>query len=140
MNENEPCVSPASLLLLLLLLALPFPGVHAAHAGAAPQPDTLEQTIDFLIKQVATSGYTFIRNSQEYDSREAAGHMEKKYRHFHDRITTVDDFIELAASRSLLSGQPYLVLREDGTTMRTGAWLRDMLAAYCAQPDSRCAD
>jgi hypothetical protein len=45
-----------------------------------------------------------------------------------DRVKTTDDFITGIASKSYLSGKPYLVKFADGHTQPTGDWLRALLA------------
>ena len=95
--------------------------------------DEVDQTIRYLIGYVSGSGLTFIRNAQEYTAVEAAEHMNRKYQHFKDDIQTPDDFIELCATKSLLSGKSYLVVIRGGIELRTGDWLRAELAAYQAR-------
>jgi hypothetical protein len=45
-----------------------------------------------------------------------------------DRVKTTEDFITGIASKSFLSGKPYLVKFADGHTQPTGEWLRAHLA------------
>lgn len=110
---------------LTLLLA-------TAPARSAPTEQT-EQTIQHLIGYVSGSDVTFVRNAREYTPNEAAEHMLKKYRHFRDDIETAEDFIELCASKSLLSGKPYRVIDRQGHALPTGDWLRTELAAWSAR-------
>lgn len=109
-------------LALALLLA-------TGPASSAPTEAT-EQTIQHLLGYVSGSDMTFVRNASEYTPGEAAEHMLKKYRHFRDDIETPEDFIELCATKSLLSGKPYLVIDNQGKQLRTGDWLRAELAAW----------
>ena len=51
--------------------------------------------------------------------------MQKKYAHFRDKIKAPEDFIELCANRSLLSGKPYLVINEKGEKISVSEWLKD---------------
>ena len=120
------------------------PNRHLAAAGIAlalamlltagpvsSQPSgQVEQTIRHLISYVSGADLVFVRNASEYTPTEAAGHMEKKYRHFRDDIETAEDFIELCATQSLLSGKPYLVIDREGRERRTSDWLRAELAAW----------
>lgn len=100
---------------------------------ASSQPSgQVEQTIQHLIAHVSGSDLRFVRNGTEYTPLEAAAHMEKKYRHFRDNIETADGFIELCATKSLLSGKPYLVVDRQGNEFRTSDWLRAELAAWQA--------
>ena len=90
----------------------------------------LDATVQHLITLVAQSGLTFIRNDVRYTGKEASEHMRKKYMHFRDKIKAPEDFIELCASRSLLSGRPYLVINEKGGKISASEWLRTELAMY----------
>lgn len=121
--NNRRGVFVAGLGLALCLLLTAGPARSEPNQG-------VDQAIRHLISYVSESGLTFIRNAREYTPGEAAGHMTKKYHHFRNDIETPEDFIELCASRSLLSGEPYLVVAEQGEPLRTGDWLRTELAAY----------
>ena len=109
--------------LTLLVLLIPF-------LVRAEQPDALDTTISYLISYVSGSGLTFVRNSNTYTAAEAAEHMSKKYRHFKHDISTAEGFIELCATKSLLSGKPYLVITEQGEQVRTSEWLLAALSEY----------
>jgi len=97
------------------------------------QIDTVDKTVQHLIGHVSESSLIFIRNADKYTSVEAAKHMNTKYQHFREDIQTAEDFIELCASRSLLTGQPYLVINEQGEQVRTSEWLEAELADYRAR-------
>ena len=84
--------------------------------------------IDELIFFVQTSGVRFIRNGTEYSGAEAAQHLRDKLEKAGDRIKTTDDFITGVASKSYISGKPYLVKFADGHTQLTADWLRAHLA------------
>jgi hypothetical protein len=45
-----------------------------------------------------------------------------------DLIVTTEDFIERAATKSSMSGQPYKVKCGDGAEMTSSRWLHDKLA------------
>lgn len=123
------------LALLVTLMSAPVAGAQPAnpHTPADPQP-----AIRYLIEAVARSELSFERNSRRYTASEAAQHLQRKYAHLRDEIRTVDDFIELAASRSLVTGEPYLVVDSRGKSMPAGQWLRQVLAEHCgaAAPDT----
>ncbi len=103
----------------LLALAI-IPALAPSKAKAA---ETLEQTINYLLDYVAKSDATFIRNGQTYTPQEAANHIKAKYEHFRSEIKTPEDFIRLSASKSLLTGQPYLVQTKDGKELHLDDWL-----------------
>jgi hypothetical protein len=95
--------------------------------------ESLEQTIDYLLHRIEASKVTFIRNGKEHAPAEAASHIKEKYDHFKEEIKTPEDFIRLSASKSLLTGQPYLVRTPDGKEMHLDAWLTGALEAHRAQ-------
>jgi len=97
------------------------------------QINAVDKTVQHLVSHVSGSGLTFIRNTDKYTSVEAAEHMNNKYRHFREDIKTAEDFIERCASKSLLSGKPYLVINERGKQVRTSEWLLAELADYRAR-------
>ncbi len=84
--------------------------------------------IDELIAYVQTSGVRFIRNGLEYSGAEGARHLRDKLTKAGDRVKTTEGFITGIASKSFLSGKPYLVKFADGHTQPTGEWLRAHLA------------
>ena len=102
----------ASIFTLLLTAALAW----------ALDPQTRAE-IDELITYVQTSGVRFIRNGSEYSGAEGAQHLRDKLAMAGDRVKTTDDFITGIASKSYLSGKPYLVKFADGHTQPTGDWL-----------------
>src|SRR5947207_9211000 len=106
----------------LLAVALLF-----AVSNKTVADESLEQTIDYLLAYVAKSGATFIRNGQSHTPDEAVAHIKAKYEHFKAKIKTPEDFIRLSASKSLLSGQPYLVRTVEGKEMRLDVWLTEAL-------------
>ena len=66
--------------------------------------------IEHLITRLETmKDVKFIRNGTEYNTKEATEHLRMKWKNGGNRIKTVDDFIELCASRSYITGQPYKI-------------------------------
>ena len=98
--------------------------------GHGSETGQVDKAVHHLISRVAASDLTFVRNSDQFTGKEAADHMQKKYAYFRDKIKTPEDFIELCATRSLLSGKPYLVINEKGAMISTNEWLRTELVAY----------
>ena len=103
-----------------LLAAFIFLSISTGQIFAT---DSLDESIKFLLDYVAKSDATFIRNGQAHTPQEAVNHIKAKYEHFKSEIKTPEDFIRLAASKSLLTGQPYLVRTPDGKEMRLDEWL-----------------
>jgi hypothetical protein len=99
-------------------------------AGQTFATESLEQTVNYLIDYVAKSDATFIRNGVSHTPMEATAHIRAKYAHFKSEIKTPEDFIRLSASKSLLTGKPYLVRTPDAKEMRLDVWLTQALKQY----------
>lgn len=119
----------ALLLIPLLLWTVPATADCAAtETGAA---------IEELLERVRASDAIFIRNGREYRGARAARHIERKYQYFRDQVSTPEDFIRLAATRSESSGRPYRVRMPDGEQKTSAEWLHGMLSELrdsCASP------
>jgi hypothetical protein len=102
---------------------------QAAGASAA-DPDA---EIKFLIDSVRKSTCVFIRNGSEYDGAAAADHVQQKYDYYKSDIHSAEDFIDRAASKSLVSGKPYQVHCAGASVIPATDWLRDQLRIYRSQ-------
>lgn len=85
--------------------------------------DSLDQRISQLLQAMETSNCQFIRNGKVYSSAESTAHVRKKYQHFKEDINSVAEFIELTASRSLISKKPYQVQCGTGAPENSSSWL-----------------
>ena len=101
-----------------------------AQAQAPPSAQELERTIQYLIDQVARSECTFIRNEKFYGAKEAAEHLKAKAKYFKKEIQTPEDFIRLAGTKSIVSGDDYFVRTKEGKELRCADWLTKMLDDY----------
>jgi hypothetical protein len=82
----------------------------------------------FLIASIRTaSDCQFIRNGSLYSPKEAANHMELKWKKHQDKIRTVIDFIDIVGTKSNLTQQPYLVKFDNGKTVEMAVFLREKL-------------
>lgn len=88
-----------------------------------------EAEIDHLLGFIAASPCSFLRNGVAYDGAEAVAHIEDKYAYYRDDIHRAEDFIALAATKSALSGKPYLVTCGE-TTEPAADWIARELGAY----------
>ena len=110
----------------LLMLALVIPaGVHAQSAGAATRSE-----IAALLEALGTSQCEFFRNGTWYASAQAESHLKRKLDYFERKrlLTTVDAFIDTAASRSSVSGKAYQVRCADQPAQASADWLKRKLA------------
>jgi len=87
-----------------------------------------QEKINHLIKMVEDSGYIFIRNGSEYNSKDAASHMRLKLSRAGNRVKTAEQFIEYLATRSSVTGSPYMLRLPDGKKIPLAEWLRKRLA------------
>ena len=120
---------------LLFMVVLSMLLVFSSMATAASRTQEPEMTIQFLLDYIKDSDVVFERNFKSYTAIEAAEHIENKYRHFKDEIDTPEKFIELCATRSLMTGKLYLVVTEQGGQIPAGEWLNSVLAVYRLQAE-----
>jgi hypothetical protein len=111
----------AVLAILLLLVAV---GVCARDLSEAAR-------IQYLIASVeALEGAKFIRNGSEHDARAAADHLRLKLKAAGNKVKTAEDFIKFCASRSSITGKPYLIRLADGTTLESEVFFRNKLRTF----------
>ncbi len=117
--------------LLVILLGLQAQ-VPASSGDDQSLPAASTAEIEYLLDRVSRSEHTFVRNGDDHPGPEAASHMRRKYEHFlkKGKIGDTEDFIDLAGTKSLMSGKPYTVRLTGGREVRTAEWLRAELAAY----------
>jgi len=114
----------ASFVVLAVVLAL-FSGVVNA------QDNIEKKKIEFLISSVENlKGAKFIRNGTEHDGKEAAEHLRMKLQNDVGKVKNADDFIRLCASKSYISGKPYLIRSSDGKTIKSEQYFREKLKEY----------
>ena len=111
--------------LLLFLVTVSF----AAAGQSASLSPAARAEIDALLSGLEASSCTFHRNGTWYPATEAKSHLLRKLKYLEDRgmVRSAEQFIELAASSSSTSDQPYLVKCGSGTPVQSGAWLRAQL-------------
>jgi hypothetical protein len=98
--------------------------------GQAAPPPGAQAEVDALLASIEASGCLFFRNGVWHDAKAATEHLRGKYRYLIARgmIVTTEDFIDQAATKSSLSGQPYQVQCGDSTAVTSSQWLHDRLA------------
>ncbi|MCC9137958.1 DUF5329 family protein [Pontibacter silvestris] len=112
--------------LVIILVALPLqyavaqqnsaPVTNASNSKTLTEKQKIEQLIQFIRSM---NDATFIRNGNEHSCKEAADHLQAKWHKHSDRIKDADDFIEHLASKSSMSGEPYLIRFADGKTHKS---------------------
>lgn len=100
-------------------------------------PKSQKAEVDHLLDFVRGSNCTLIRNRRTHTSKEAHTHILRKYEHFREKIQNTEDFIDLAASKSTLSGRPYHVTCDGGQPISTRDWLLRELDRYRSDRDEK---
>jgi len=102
----------------------------STHAEAAQQEVLNKQEIEFLQTTVQQAPCEFFRNDKSYDAQKAVEHILMKYHYFESRIKTAEDFIDLCATRSLITGKEYGIQCADQPKKPLAEWLADHLYEY----------
>ncbi|CAI8768125.1 DUF5329 domain-containing protein [Pseudomonas sp. IT-P258] len=99
--------------------------VTNAQAQATPQAT---QEIKGLLDFVEHSECRFVRNGDEFPGPRARAHLEKKLNYLEgkNRVNSAEDFIELAATRSSMTGRAYEVRCPEGA-QPASTWLKTEL-------------
>ena len=110
---------------LLLLIVLFLTGIAYA------QDSSETAKIQYLIASIGElNGAKFIRNGSEYEAQVAASHLRLKLKAAGAKVNTAEDFIQYCASKSSISGEPYLIRLADGTTLKSEVFFRNKLKAF----------
>jgi hypothetical protein len=100
----------------------------AVHAAGPAKPATEAEMIEALIKAVEElKDAKFVRNGSEYDAKDAAAHLRRKWDAGKDQIKTARDFIRAAGTKSSVSGKPYLIRFKDGKEVPSETFLSGKL-------------
>jgi hypothetical protein len=114
------------------LLAAALAGLlAAAAASAAPLSPAARAEIDALMSRLDASNCEINRNGTWYPAADARAHLMTKLRYLEDRdaVETAEQFIERAASKSSVSGRPYLIRCGEVPPVESGVWLSVQLQA-----------
>lgn len=107
----------------IALVSLPL--TAGADVPSAQQPE-----VAYLLEFIRSSTCLFIRNGRQYGGPRAYRHVLRKYDYFRDEILNTEDFIELSASVSTVSGEPYRYHCDGGTEELARDVLLRALAEY----------
>ena len=96
-----------------------------SSAMAASLEPSVQGEIDKLIWRLHASGCEFNRNGSWYTGEDAAKHLLTKLEYLKGKTTvkSTEQFIELAASNSSVSGKPYLVRCAGAAPVESQTWL-----------------
>lgn len=113
-----------------LALALPL--------AAAPTPPAVRAELDALLAELQRQQCRMERNGSWHGADEARAHMLRKLAYLEERgsLASTEQFIEQAATKSSVSGQPYQVQCGSAPAQPSRDWL---LARLRAQRQARAA-
>jgi hypothetical protein len=126
MNSKQAIGASTNLLSMALLVML-----ACSPLQAAPVASHVRGEIDALLSTMQASRCEFSRNGSWYAAPDAKAHLLMKldYLEGKNAVQTTEQFIELAASSSSSSGQPYLVKCANAAPMESRQWLLLQLKA-----------
>ncbi|VTU15961.1 DUF5329 family protein [Variovorax sp. RA8] len=128
MPDRRRCLRIAALCLLAAMAPL---------AAATPSEQEHKLIMALIARVQGMTTMKFLRNNEAHNAAEAAEHMQAKYKHFRNEIVTAEDFIERCASRSEVTGKPYMVTLADGKALEARGFLMQELHAMRQQGRSR---
>ena len=113
----------ATLALASLVTLVTIADVRAAQSA------TTQAEVDSILRTVADSGCEFQRNGSWYDAHKAEQHLRDKYDWLKARnaVNSTEQFIERAATKSSLSGKPYMIRCSGSAAVASATWLRKQL-------------
>lgn len=120
----------ASIGVMACLLAA---GTALAAAGLSPAS---KSEIDALLTGLRTSECQFNRNGTWYSPQEAQAHLSRKLEYLVSKsaVTSAEQFIERAATKSSMTGQPYAVRCGNAPSVPSREWLLRELQALRMLP------
>ncbi|MBN1547555.1 MAG: DUF5329 domain-containing protein [Syntrophaceae bacterium] len=92
----------------------------------------MENEIQHLFDYLKNSNCEFIRNGKWHNAEEAFKHLNKKYQYLVKKglIISTEQFIDRAASKSSMSGKPYLVKCGESGPIKSSVWLKSKLTRF----------
>lgn len=99
---------------------------------AADSKNMMEKEITHLLDHLNNSDCVFNRNGKWYGADEAVKHIYKKYNYLIKRghVNSTEQFIERAASKSSMSGKPYMVKCGSSEPIKSSVWFKRELMNF----------
>ena len=101
----------------------------ASHSYADVPPKQ-QYEVQHLMNFVKNSACDIVRNGSAHNAADALEHIQKKYDYFKDDISTSEEFIAYAATKSTMTGRYYLVECKGKEKLKTKDWLLQELQQY----------
>lgn len=109
---------------------VPLALLAATAVAAATPPPVTQREVAQLFAALDRSGCRFERNGSWYDAAQAHAHLQRKYEYLlrRDAVDSTERFIDLAASRSSMTGRAYAVQCPGQPAVDSATWFRRVLA------------
>jgi hypothetical protein len=109
--------------------------VSGAVIAQSPTPVAARE-ITHLFSALQNSKCEFYRNGTWYNAQKATEHLHRKYNYLLKKglVTTAESFIELAATKSSMSGKPYLVRCGNTQPVSSKSWFTGKLKELRGHP------
>ena len=104
--------------------------IASAASAQAPSSATKNE-VGQLFAALRQSNCEFSRNGSWYDAQKASDHLQRKYDYLLKKglVTSTESFIELAATKSSMSGKPYQVRCGKTPPVSSHSWFTSKLNA-----------
>ena len=104
--------------------------ISSAAFAQSPSPATTQE-VGQLFVALKQSKCEFFRNGSWYDAQKASEHLQRKYEYLLKKglVTSTEAFIELAATKSSMSGKPYQVRCGKAPAQSSQSWFTSKLKA-----------
>ncbi len=109
-----------------LFIALSLLSTNALAALSAEQQQEITHLIDFI----RSAPCSIERNGKRYQGAEATKHILKKQTYFKKKIDSAESFIRYSATKSELSGRPYMAYCAGEPPLASKTWLLRELERY----------
>jgi hypothetical protein len=92
----------------------------------------MEKEIQHLFDHLQNSRCEFNRNGEWYTAEEAVKHIDHKYQYLtkNGLINSTEQFIDRAASKSSISGKPYMVKCGASEPIESSVWFHNELTRF----------
>lgn len=96
----------------------------------ADVPESQKAEVRHLIDYLRNSDCIMIRNGKSYSGEDGAKHVQRKYDYFRNDISTTEEFIGHAATKSTMSSKLYQVQCPGEAPQTSRDWLLQELGSY----------
>jgi len=105
---------------LMLLFFLTVCTVSIVNSDVSAEQ---KKEVTHLLNFIKNSGCIINRNGTVHTAEKGLKHIQKKYDYYRDDINNTEDFIRLAATKSIMSGDYYRVKCPGKAAIKTQDWL-----------------